>query len=139
METNLEAVKVALRSERDIWKSEKVVNFVEDYIENCSQALDLCVSLEKCLKRIRDTRLLILVVLQHLEDMRYEKTLENLNIFLLAGDPFTQDLEELAMKENLDSFSKDVEKLAMKANCCSNHIQRAKNGILYAIQWQLNM
>ncbi|WVZ04175.1 hypothetical protein V8G54_024981 [Vigna mungo] len=54
---NQEVVKVILDCKKDIWKSQELL-----------QTLDFCTALEKCLKRSRDSQLLILVALQQFEE-----------------------------------------------------------------------
>lgn len=97
LEMNQEVVKVILNCKKDIWKNQELFELVEEYFENSLQTLDFCAALDKCLKRVRDSQLLILVALQHfdedegVDDNRYEKTLEDLKGFKDAGDPFTDE------------------------------------------------
>ncbi|KAJ0763140.1 hypothetical protein HanOQP8_Chr04g0168911 [Helianthus annuus] len=98
LEMNQEVVKVILHCKKDIWKNQELFELVEEYFENSLQTLDFCAALDKCLKRVRDSQLLILVALQHFdeedegeEENRYEKTLEDLKNFKDAGDPFTEE------------------------------------------------
>lgn len=101
LEMNQEVVKVILDCKKDIWKNQELFNLVEDYFENSLQTLDFCTTLEKCLKRARDSQLLIHVALQQFEDednragekteTRFSKTLEELRNFKEAGDPFTDE------------------------------------------------
>ncbi|XP_071726152.1 UPF0496 protein At4g34320-like [Rutidosis leptorrhynchoides] len=97
LEMNQEVVKVILHCKKDIWKNQELFELVEEYFENSLQTLDFCAALDKCLKRVRDSQLLILVALQHfdededVEDNKYEKTLEDLKNFKDAGDPFTEE------------------------------------------------
>nr|XP_043622763.1 UPF0496 protein At4g34320-like [Erigeron canadensis] len=97
LEMNQEVVKVILHCKKDIWKNQELFELVEEYFENSLQTLDFCAALDKCLKRVRDSQLLILVALQHFdedeggEDDKYEKTLEDLKHFKDAGDPFTEE------------------------------------------------
>ncbi|KAL8027735.1 hypothetical protein ABFX02_14G115200 [Erythranthe guttata] len=101
LEMNQEVVKVILGCKKDIWKNQELFDLVEDYFENSLKTLDFCTALEKCLKRARDSQLLIHVALQQFEDenrveggsseVRYSKTLEELRNFKDVGDPFTED------------------------------------------------
>ncbi|KVH93243.1 UPF0496 protein At4g34320-like [Cynara cardunculus var. scolymus] len=101
LEMNQEVVKVILNCKKDIWNNPELFDLVEEYFDNSLQTLDFCSALERCLKRVRDNQLMILVALQHFEDEdgveenRYEKTLENLKDFKDAGDPFTEDFFEI--------------------------------------------
>ncbi|KAJ1382984.1 hypothetical protein SESBI_43799 [Sesbania bispinosa] len=101
LEMNQEVVKVILECKKDIWKSQELFELVEEYFENSLQTLDFCTALEKCLKRARDSQLLILVALQQFEeeselgDNRYVRTLQELKNFKAAGDPFTEEFFQI--------------------------------------------
>lgn len=101
LDMNQEVVKVILECKKDIWKSQELFELVEEYFENSLQTLDFCAALEKCLKRARDSQLLILVALQQFEeeaekgDNRYAKTLQELKNFKAAGDPFTEEFFQI--------------------------------------------
>ncbi|KAL3814159.1 hypothetical protein ACJIZ3_015427 [Penstemon smallii] len=131
LDMNQEVVKVILDCKKDIWKNQELFELVEEYFENSLKTLDFCAALEKCLKRARDSQLLIHVALQQFEEEdgiegneRYSKTLEELRIFKDAGDPFTEEffqifqsvyrqqmlmLERLQMRKNkLDKKLKNI-------------------------------
>ncbi|KAE8716756.1 UPF0496 protein 1 [Hibiscus syriacus] len=102
LEMNQEVIRVILECKKDIWKSLELFELVEEYFENSLKALDFCSSLEKCLKRVRDRQLLILVALQQFNqesvngggdggEIKYTRTLEELKNFKEAGDPFTEE------------------------------------------------
>ncbi|KAJ1394973.1 hypothetical protein SESBI_33798 [Sesbania bispinosa] len=101
LDMNQEVVKVILDCKKDIWKSQELFELVEDYFDNSLQTLDFCTALEKCLKRARDSQLLILVALQQFEeetglgDNRYSRTLQELENFKAAGDPFTEEFFQI--------------------------------------------
>lgn len=101
LEMNQEVVRVILECKKDIWKSQELFELVEEYFENSLKTLDFCTALEKCLKRARDTQLLILVAIQQFEeesesgDNRYSKTLQELKNFKEAGDPFTEEFFQI--------------------------------------------
>lgn len=101
LEMNQEVVKVILECKKDIWKSQELFELVEEYFENSLQTLDFCTALEKCLKRARDSQLLILVALQQFEeeselgDNLYARTLQELKNFKAAGDPFTEEFFQI--------------------------------------------
>ncbi|KAK7312361.1 hypothetical protein VNO77_36154 [Canavalia gladiata] len=101
LEMNQEVVKVILDCKKDIWKSQELFELVEEYFENSLQTLDFCTALEKCLKRARDSQLLILVALQQFEeesevgDNSYTRTLQELKNFKAAGDPFTEEFFQI--------------------------------------------
>ncbi|KAI8532942.1 hypothetical protein RHMOL_Rhmol11G0257300 [Rhododendron molle] len=101
LEMNQEVVKVILECKQDIWKTPELFELVEEYFENSLQTLDFCTALEKCLKRARDSQLLILVALgmfdeeSGMEGKKYVKTLEELKKFKAAGDPFTDEFTKI--------------------------------------------
>ncbi|KAB5541406.1 hypothetical protein DKX38_014380 [Salix brachista] len=101
LEMNQEVVKVILECKRDIWKNQELFELVEEYFENSLQTLDFCAELEKCLKRARDSQLLVHVALQQFEEeseaggSKYVKTLEELKNFKAAGDPFTEEFFQI--------------------------------------------
>ncbi|CAI9765525.1 unnamed protein product [Fraxinus pennsylvanica] len=102
LEMNQEVVKVILDCKEDIWTNHELFELVEEYFENSLKILDFCTALEKCLKRARDSQLLILVALQQFEEEdkvegnnKYTKTLEELKIFKNAGDPFTEEFFQI--------------------------------------------
>ncbi|KAG8368276.1 hypothetical protein BUALT_Bualt15G0028400 [Buddleja alternifolia] len=102
LEMNQEVVKVILDCKKDIWKNQELFDLVEEYFENSLKTLDFCTALEKCLKRARDSQLLIHVALQQFEEedgvegqKRYSKTLEELKVFKEAGDPFTDEFFQI--------------------------------------------
>ncbi|KAJ6692637.1 UPF0496 PROTEIN 3-RELATED [Salix purpurea] len=101
LEMNQEVVKVILECKKDIWKNQELFELVEEYFENSLQTLDFCAELEKCLKRARDSQLLVHVALQQFEEEseagggEYVKTLEELKNFKAAGDPFTEEFFQI--------------------------------------------
>ncbi|KAK9164081.1 hypothetical protein Syun_004983 [Stephania yunnanensis] len=140
LEMNQEVVKIILACKKDIWKNQELFELVEEYFENSLQTLDFCTALEKCLKKARDSQLIIHVALQQFEeedveggDKKYFRTLEELRNFKEAGDPFTEDffqtfrsvymqqrlmLEKLQLRRNkLDKKLKGV-KAWRKVTCC---------------------
>ncbi|XVF44934.1 hypothetical protein PTKIN_Ptkin02bG0162900 [Pterospermum kingtungense] len=123
LEMNQEVVKVILECKKDIWKSQELFELVEDYFENSLQTLDFCSALEKCLKRARDSQLLILVALQQFEEEsevigtgnRYVRTLEELKNFKAAGDPFTEEFFQIFQSVYRQQISM-LEKLKLRKN-----------------------
>ncbi|XP_041015801.1 UPF0496 protein At4g34320-like [Juglans microcarpa x Juglans regia] len=101
LEMNQEVVKVILECKKDIWKNQELFELVEEYFENSLQTLDFCTTLEKCLNRVRDNQLLILVALQNFDEETevggsgYVRTLQELKNFKAAGDPFTTEFFQI--------------------------------------------
>ncbi|KAL4304367.1 hypothetical protein GQ457_10G020020 [Hibiscus cannabinus] len=125
LEMNQEVVKVILECKKDIWKNHELFELVEEYFENSLQTLDFCSALEKCLKRARDSQLLILMALQQFEEesgvggSKYARTLEELKNFKAAGDPFTEEFfqtfqsvyrQQIAMLEKLQMRKNKLDK-----------------------------
>ncbi|XP_031111929.1 UPF0496 protein At4g34320-like [Ipomoea triloba] len=125
LDMNQEVVKVILECKKDIWKNQELFELVEEYFENSLKTLDFCVELEKCLKRARDRQLLIHVALQEfeaetgVEGNSYARTLEELQNFREAGDPFTEEffqifqsvyMHQMLMLERLQSRKNKLDK-----------------------------
>lgn len=128
LEMNQEVVKVILECKKDIWKNQELFDLVEEYFENSLQTLDFCTALEKCLKRARDSQLLILVAVQQFEEervmvggggeggsKRYTRTLEELKNFRAAGDPFTEEFFQIFQSVYKQQISM-LEKLQLRKN-----------------------
>ncbi|KMZ70927.1 hypothetical protein ZOSMA_18G00150 [Zostera marina] len=117
LDMNQEVVKIILDCKKDIWKNPELFDLVEEYFDNSLQTLDFCTVLEKCLKKARDTQLIVHVALQKFSEEekdgnKYRQTLSELNNFKAAGDPFTEDFfqqfqsvytHQLSMLEKLRS------------------------------------
>ncbi|KAJ8483832.1 hypothetical protein OPV22_016317 [Ensete ventricosum] len=73
LDTNKEVVDAILDSKKDIWKNPELFDLANDYFECSIQTLDYCTELEKCLKRARDSHLIIQFALQHFEEEDKEK------------------------------------------------------------------
>lgn len=122
LEMNQEVVKVILDCKKDIWKSQELFELVEEYFENSLKTLDFCAALEKCLKRARDSQLLIHVALQQFVEEdgmegneRYSKTLEELKNFRDAGDPFTEEFFQIFQSVYMQQILM-LERLQLKKN-----------------------
>lgn len=126
LEMNQEVVKVILECKNDIWNNQELFGLVEDYFENSLQTLDFCTALEKCLKRARHSQLIIQFAIQQFEEVedgiegnKFVKTLEELQKFKAAGDPFTEEFfmifqsvykQQVAMLEKLQGRKKKLDK-----------------------------
>ncbi|KAM7253572.1 hypothetical protein ACFE04_021726 [Oxalis oulophora] len=121
LEMNQEVVKVILECKKDIWKNQELFELVEEYFENSLQTLDFCTALEKCLKRSRDSQLLIHVALQQFEEesevggSKFVRTLDELKNFKTAGDPFTEEFFLLFQSVYKQQLSM-LEKLHLRKN-----------------------
>ncbi|KAJ0041215.1 hypothetical protein Pint_28212 [Pistacia integerrima] len=119
LDMNQEVAKVILECKKDVWNNQELFDLVEEYFESSIQILDFCNVFENCLKRARNSQLIIkLAVKQFEEEMglqdgvdekRYVKTLEELKRFKEAGDPFTEEfftLFQLVHKQQLSMLQK---------------------------------
>uniref|UniRef100_A0A1D1YHK3 UPF0496 protein 1 n=1 Tax=Anthurium amnicola TaxID=1678845 RepID=A0A1D1YHK3_9ARAE len=100
LDTNQEVVKIILDCKKDVWKNAELSGLVEEYFDNSLQTLDFCTALEKCLRKARDSQLIINVALLCFEEEevsnggdkdKYARTMEELRNFKAAGDPFTEE------------------------------------------------
>ncbi|GFY89672.1 transmembrane protein, putative [Actinidia rufa] len=142
LEMNQEVVKVILKSKTDIWKNEGLFELVEEYFENSLQTLDFCVALERCLKRARDSQLLILVAVQQFEQEdgidgnKYEKTLDELKKFRASGDPFTDEFMQIfqsVYRQQILMLNKlQHRKSKLDKKYKSIHAWRKVSGIIFA-------
>ncbi|CAL5201802.1 unnamed protein product [Lathyrus oleraceus] len=125
LEMNKEVVRVILECKKDVWKCEELFELVEEYFENSLQTLNFCTALEKCLKRVKDNQLLVLVAIQRLEEESesgekcYARTLQELKNFKSTGDPFTEEFfqnfqcvyrQEILMVEKLQVRKNKLDK-----------------------------
>ncbi|KAH7575125.1 hypothetical protein JRO89_XS02G0051800 [Xanthoceras sorbifolium] len=142
LEMNQEVVKVILECKKDIWKNQELFELVEEYFESSLQTLDFCTALDKCLKRARDSQLLILVALQQFEEEnemgehRYVRTLEELKNFKAAGDPFTEEFFQIFQSVYRQQISM-LEKLQLRKNKLDKklkyiHAWRKVSSIIFA-------
>ncbi|KAJ8764273.1 hypothetical protein K2173_006013 [Erythroxylum novogranatense] len=101
LEMNQEVVQVILKSQEDIYKNQELFPLIEEYLENSIKTMDFCTALTNCLKRARNSQTIIKVALKQYElemelqegvaEKRHVKTLEELQNFKAAGDPFTEE------------------------------------------------
>lgn len=120
LETNQLVVRAILDcKDEDIWNSQELSDLVDEYFDNSSQTLDLCDALDNCLKRARDSQMLIGVAIQQFEDDRYARTLEELKNFKEADDAFSEEFfqnfrsvyrNQMALLEKLKLRRKKIDK-----------------------------
>ncbi|XP_019165555.1 PREDICTED: UPF0496 protein At4g34320-like isoform X2 [Ipomoea nil] len=128
LDMNKEVVKVILECKKDIWRNHELFELVEEYFENSLKSLDFCAALDKCLKRARESQLLIHLALKEFEEEsggidgsnnKYERTLEELKGFRASGNPFTEEffqifqsvyVQQALMLEKLQSRKNKLDK-----------------------------
>ncbi|XP_044464565.1 UPF0496 protein At2g18630-like [Mangifera indica] len=119
LEMNQEVAKVILECKRDIWNNKALFDLVEEYLDSSIQILDFCTVFENCLKRARNSQLIIKLAVKLFEEemelqdgddeKRYVKTLEELKKFKEAGDPFSEEfftLFQLVYKQQVSMLQK---------------------------------
>ncbi|KAJ3673983.1 hypothetical protein LUZ60_005975 [Juncus effusus] len=160
LDMNQEVVKVILECKKDIWKSPDLFSLVEEYFDCSLHTLDFCTALEKCLKRARDSQLLLHVALQRFDEedefeeeeegkgqdgnfdgsekkrKKYTRTLEELRHFKNAGDPFTDEFFQVfqsVYKQQLSMLDKlQQRKLKLDRKLKSIKAWRKVSSIIFA-------
>ncbi|KAK3416056.1 hypothetical protein EUGRSUZ_H01229 [Eucalyptus grandis] len=100
LEMNPEAVKIILESKMN---DKELVHLVLYYFNHCLQILDFYTSLRKCLRQACDNQFWIRHAIMHFEEERgenvgrekYVKTLQGLQKFKEADNPFTDEYSKL--------------------------------------------
>ncbi|WZZ02752.1 hypothetical protein YC2023_088673 [Brassica napus] len=104
LDMNQDVVKVILQDKEDIWNNQDLFGLVNLYFESTAKTMDFCSELEGCLNRAKRSQVIIQFAVKlfeeeeedgNNEDRKYEKTLEELKRFKLAGDPFTKEFFHL--------------------------------------------
>ncbi|RRT47905.1 hypothetical protein B296_00015170 [Ensete ventricosum] len=128
LETNKQVVNAILECRKDVWKSPELLSLVDEYFECSIQTLDYCTELEKCLKKARDSHLIIQFAIQRFEEedneknevvteqdgkTRYTVTLEKLRHFKAAGSPFTEEFARV-LKSVYEHQKLMLEKLLLR-------------------------
>ncbi|XP_057498609.1 UPF0496 protein 1-like [Actinidia eriantha] len=132
LEMNQEVVNVILDCKKDIWKSHDLFDLVKEYFENSLLTLDFCTALENCLKRARDSQLIVQVALQKFEEEHtngeecYAKTLQELRNFKAAGDPFTEEFFSLFRSVHRQQMSM-LQKLQVKKKKLDKKLKSLKS------------
>lgn len=99
LEMNQDVVKFILESKEDIWNNPELFALVDEYFGSSIKTMDFCTELESCVTSARTSQLNIMAAIAHFEkevelqdgviEKKYVKTLEELQKFMVAGDPFT--------------------------------------------------
>ncbi|EEF37222.1 UPF0496 protein At2g18630 isoform X1 [Ricinus communis] len=129
LDMNQDVVNVILQCKEDIWDNKELSALVKEYFESSAKTLDFCAALESCLKRARNSQLIIQVALRRFEEevalhdgvveTKYVKTLEELRNFKAAGDPFTDEFyilfqsvyrQQVSMLQKLQLRKKKLDK-----------------------------
>ncbi|XP_047315557.1 UPF0496 protein At4g34320-like [Impatiens glandulifera] len=120
-EMNQDTVDFILAYKKDIWKDNGMCDLVQEYFDCSLLTLDFCTSLQSCLKRARNSQLMINFALNMFESEKicdggknYERTLQELRNFSAAANPFD------------DEFLSLLQSLPMKQRSLLQKLQRTK-------------
>ncbi|CAK7339515.1 unnamed protein product [Dovyalis caffra] len=128
LEMNQDVVKVILESKEDIWKNRELFGLVKEYFENSVKTMEFCTALESSLKRAQNSQLIMQFAIKQFEEevelqdgaveKKFMKTIEGLQKFKAAGDPFTPEFfllfqsvykQQVSMLRKLQSRKKKLE------------------------------
>lgn len=129
LEMHQDAVKVILESKEDIWNNRELSGLVKEYFENSVKTMEFCTALETSLKRAQNSQLIIQFAIKQFEEEvemqdgavenKFVKTLEGLQKFTAAGNPFTPQFfalfqsvseQQVSMLKKLQSRKKELDK-----------------------------
>ncbi|XP_010550396.1 PREDICTED: UPF0496 protein At5g66675-like [Tarenaya hassleriana] len=101
LEMNHEVVRFIVESREDVWDNKDLTSLVNAYFDSTIKTLDFCNAVENCVRRARISQLIIRFAVKQYEiesqdvdkgnNNKYPKTLEELNKFKAASDPFDED------------------------------------------------
>ncbi|XP_010558093.1 PREDICTED: UPF0496 protein At5g66675-like isoform X2 [Tarenaya hassleriana] len=100
LEMNQEVVRFIIESREDVWENKELSSLVNAYFDSTIKTLDFCNAVENCVRRARVSQMIIQFAVKQFEmesldvdrgNNKYSKTLEELNKFKAAGDPFDED------------------------------------------------
>ncbi|KAJ6678553.1 TRANSMEMBRANE PROTEIN [Salix viminalis] len=116
LEMNEDAVKVIVESKEDIWDNPELFGLVDEYFKSTSvKTMEFCTALGSCLERAKNSQLILQLAINQFEEEvemkegAVEKTLEGLQKFKAAGDPFTPQffaLYESVHEQQVSMFKK---------------------------------
>ncbi|ONK59866.1 uncharacterized protein A4U43_C08F11760 [Asparagus officinalis] len=125
LDNNQEVINMILEYKKDVWKNPELFDVVQEFFDCSLRILEFCTALEKCLKRARDSQLIIHIALKHSEEEqgegkdKYKRTLEELQRFKNIGNPFTAEFfqafrlvysQQVSMFEKLKKNKKKLDK-----------------------------
>ncbi|KAF9678371.1 hypothetical protein SADUNF_Sadunf07G0028100 [Salix dunnii] len=128
LEMNQDVVKVILESKEDIWDNPELFGLVQEYFKSSVKTMEFCTALGSCLKRAQNSQLIIQLAIKQFEeevemkdgavDKKFARTLEGLQKFKAAGDPFTPQFfalyesvheQQVSMLKKLQSRKKKLD------------------------------
>lgn len=90
-----DVVTFVLESKEDIWNKPELLSLVEEYFDGSIKYMDFCNELQRCVSRARTSQKHIQAAVTHFEKEKYVETLEELQKFVAAGNPFTSEFFDL--------------------------------------------
>ncbi|KAJ6678551.1 TRANSMEMBRANE PROTEIN [Salix viminalis] len=124
LETNQDIAEVLLECKEDILDSPELFDLVEEYFKSSVKTMDFCTALEICLDRAKNSQLIIELAIKQFEEEvqrqdgavenKFVKTLDGLQQFKAAGDPFTPqffDIYESVRKQQESMFKKLISRM----------------------------
>ncbi|XP_010026391.2 UPF0496 protein At2g18630 [Eucalyptus grandis] len=126
LEMDHEAAMIILKN---TWNDRELIHLVDYYFNHCLQILDFYTSLKNCLSRAHDSQSSVQLALVQFEEeraedvggKRYVKTLQELQRFREAGDPFTEEFSTL-----FHSMYKQQEEMLQKLEACKKKLEACK-------------
>ncbi|CAK7339513.1 unnamed protein product [Dovyalis caffra] len=99
LEVNQDVVKFILESKEDIWNNPELFALVDEYFKSSIETMEFCTELESCVTNARTSQMIIRAAIDHFEkevelqegvsEKKCVKTLEELQKFMVSGNPFT--------------------------------------------------
>ncbi|GKU99098.1 hypothetical protein SLEP1_g11991 [Rubroshorea leprosula] len=132
-EIHPDVVNFIINSEEDICNNEELSSLVKEYLENSIQTLEFCSTLENCLRRARKNLQIIQLAVQKFEKevldggegRKFGKTLDELNKFIAAKEPFDEEFVERFWSVHRQQVSL-LNKLLQKKREVDKNLQSAK-------------
>ncbi|KAJ6288517.1 hypothetical protein OIU76_024492 [Salix suchowensis] len=135
LETNQDVAKVILECKEDISDSPELFDLVEEYFKSSVKTMDFCTALGICLDRAKNSQLIIELAIKQFEEEvemqdgavenKFVKTLDGLQQFKAAGDPFTPQFFALyeSVREQQESMYKKLKSRMQKLDKKLNSVQ----------------
>nr|XP_043634278.1 UPF0496 protein At4g34320-like [Erigeron canadensis] len=95
LDMNQEVVKVILECKKDIWENDQLFSLVQDYFDISILTIDLCTSLNNCLKNARSSLSFLQIVINKYEANTTSTVLEEFKEFKALDGPFSGEFFEL--------------------------------------------
>uniref|UniRef100_A0A6N2L9D8 Uncharacterized protein n=1 Tax=Salix viminalis TaxID=40686 RepID=A0A6N2L9D8_SALVM len=99
LDMNQDVIKFILESEEDIWDNPELFGLVKEYFKSSVETMEFYTALGRSLERAKNSQSIIQLAIKQDEeevemkdgavDKKFEKTLEGLQKFTAAGNPFT--------------------------------------------------